>query len=79
MDAARTEWAESHVKQLSDNLIVAGVVVVRYKADGQEVERVGWTYLLQKTSGGWKIGSLGGTPRRHCVAARLSRPSHRKG
>jgi len=35
---------------------------VRYKADGQEVERVGWTYLLQKTSGGWKIVVLAAHP-----------------
>jgi len=62
MGAARTEWAESHVKQLSDNLTVAGVVVVRYKAHGQEVERIGWTYLLQKTSGGWKIAVLAAHP-----------------
>ena len=62
MGAARSEWAESHVKQLSDTLAVAGIVVVRYKADGEELERVGWTYLLHKTSGGWKIAVLAGHP-----------------
>ncbi len=62
MGAARSEWAESHVKQLSDTLAVAGIVVVRYKADGQELERVGWTYLLHKTGGGWKIAVLAGHP-----------------
>ena len=62
MAAARSEWAESHVKQLSDTLAVAGIVVVRYQADGQELERLGWTYLLHKTGGGWKIAVLAGHP-----------------
>jgi ketosteroid isomerase-like protein len=56
--AARTEWGESHFRQLSDTLVMASIVVVRYKADGQELERLGWTYLLHKTGGGWKIAVL---------------------
>ena len=43
----------------------AGVAVVstrtvRYKADGQELERIGFTYLLRKTNEGWKIAVLVG-------------------
>jgi ketosteroid isomerase-like protein len=60
--AARSEWAESHVKQLSDTLAVAGIVVARYGADEQELERVGWTYLLHKTDGAWKIAVLASHP-----------------
>jgi ketosteroid isomerase-like protein len=62
MGAVRTDWAESHVKQLSDTLAVAGIGVVRFAADGREVERVGWTYLLQKTAAGWKIAVLASHP-----------------
>lgn len=58
MGVARTELAEVHCKQLSATLVVAGVVVVRYGANGGELERVGWTYLVQKTSAGWKIAVL---------------------
>ena len=60
--AARSEWAESHVKQLSDTLAVAGIVVARYGGDGRELERVGWTYLLHKTDGAWKIAVLASHP-----------------
>jgi hypothetical protein len=55
MGVARSEWAEAHCKQLSATLVVAGIVVVRYGAGGGELERVGCTYLVQKTSAGWKI------------------------
>jgi ketosteroid isomerase-like protein len=58
MGVARSEWAEAHCKQLSATLVVAGIVVVRYGADGGELERVGWTYLVQKTSAGWKLAVL---------------------
>jgi ketosteroid isomerase-like protein len=61
---ARSDWADSHVKQLSDTLAVASVVVARYRADGQELERerVAWTYLLYRTGDGWKIAVLAGHP-----------------
>jgi ketosteroid isomerase-like protein len=58
MGVARSEWAEAHFKQLSATLVVAGIVVVRYGAGGDELERVGWTYLVQKTGAGWKIAVL---------------------
>ena len=61
---ARSDWADSHVKRLSDTLAVASVVVARYRVDGQELERerVAWTYLLHKTGDGWKIAVLAGHP-----------------
>ncbi len=62
MGAARTDWAESHVKQLSDTLTVAGIAVVRFSADARELERVGWTYLLHRTTTGWKIAVLAAHP-----------------
>ena len=62
MGAVRTEWAESHVKQLSDRLAVAGIGIVRFAADGRELERAGWTYLLHKTPAGWKIAVLASHP-----------------
>jgi ketosteroid isomerase-like protein len=55
MGCVRTDWVEHHVKELSDTLAVAGIAVVRFAAGGRELERVGWTYLLQKTPDGWKI------------------------
>ena len=62
LGVARTDWDGVHVKQLSDTLAVAGIRLVRYGADGRELERVGWTYVLQNTAGGWKIAVLASHP-----------------
>ena len=40
MGAVRTEWTESHIKELSDTLAVADIGLVRFTADGGEIERV---------------------------------------
>src|SRR5262249_38058930 len=60
--ATRSEWADAHVKRLSDVLAIASIIVVRYNAEGHEVERVGWTYLLHRTGGRWKIAVLAAHP-----------------
>jgi len=57
---ARSEWAELQVKQMSAVLAVASGLTVRRKGDGQELERVAATYLLRKTSDGWKIAVMAG-------------------
>jgi len=44
-----------NINQLSTTTILAGGTAIRYKTDGQELERVGVTYLVQKTDGSWKI------------------------
>ena len=54
----RSEWAQLHVKQLSAGVAVASALILRHKADGQLLERVGVTYVLRKTSDGWKIAVL---------------------
>jgi ketosteroid isomerase-like protein len=62
--AVRTEWSESHIKELSDTLAVADIGLVRFTADGGEVERVAFAYLLQRTAAGWKIAVLASHPAR---------------
>jgi ketosteroid isomerase-like protein len=52
---ARSELSDLRVKQLSATTALASGIAVRYKADGQELEQVGVTYLLHKADGGWKI------------------------
>jgi ketosteroid isomerase-like protein len=37
-----------HIKQLSATAVLASGVAVRYRADGQELERVGVSYVLHK-------------------------------
>jgi len=44
----RSELSMPHVKRLSATAALASGVAVRYKADGQELERVGISYVLHK-------------------------------
>ena len=62
LGAVRTEWSESHIKELSDTLAVADIGLVRFAADGREVERLAFAYLLHKTAAGWKIAVLASHP-----------------
>jgi ketosteroid isomerase-like protein len=57
---ARSDWAEFQMKLLSAGVAVVSTRTVRYKADGQELERIGFTYVLRKTSEGWKVAVLVG-------------------
>jgi hypothetical protein len=43
---------------LSATTVIAGGVAVRRKADGQELERAGVVYLLQKTNAGWQFATV---------------------
>jgi hypothetical protein len=54
---SRSEITDMRVSQMSDNTSFVSVSRVRYKTDGQELERLGETYALQKTADAWKIVS----------------------
>lgn len=54
----RSELTQLHVKQVSAGVAVASGVAVRYKLDGHELNRMGVTYVLRKTSQGWKFAVL---------------------
>ena len=51
----RSELINLKVQQLSDTTTLASGIADRYKADGQQLERVGVTYILQKSDSRWKI------------------------
>jgi ketosteroid isomerase-like protein len=51
----RSELTNLDVQRMSDATALARGVAVRYKADGHELERVGVTYVLQKSGDGWRI------------------------
>ena len=57
---ARSEYSQLHVKPLSAGVAMVSTQTVRYKADGQELEKLGFTYVLRKTSDGWKVAVLVG-------------------
>jgi ketosteroid isomerase-like protein len=46
----RSELSMLHTKQLSATATLASGVAVRYRTDGQELERVGVSYLLHKAN-----------------------------
>lgn len=54
----RSELSIQHLQALSAATALVTGVALRYKADGQELERVGLTYLLQKADRQWKIAVL---------------------
>jgi hypothetical protein len=54
----RSELELGYVKSLSSSAALIGGVAVRYKTDGQQLERVGITYVLHKTDSGWKFATV---------------------
>jgi ketosteroid isomerase-like protein len=52
---ARSAWEQLEVHMLDVETAIASGVTVRYRADGDVLERVAVTYGLRKTAEGWKI------------------------
>ena len=55
---AKAELINLHLKRLSAATVIAGGVAVRRKTDGEELERAGVVYLMQKTNTGWQIATI---------------------
>ena len=54
----RSEFSLQQLRLLSATSALAMGVAIRYKIDGQEMERVGITYLLHKGDSGWKFAVM---------------------
>jgi ketosteroid isomerase-like protein len=54
----RSEFSLQQLRLLSATSALAMGVAIRYKTDGQEMERVGITYLLHKGDSGWKFAVM---------------------
>jgi len=54
----RSELNVRHTKALSETAELVTGIAMRYKADGQVLERVGVTYVMHKNNTGWKIAVL---------------------
>jgi hypothetical protein len=54
----RSELTIQRVESLTISTNLVPGVAVRYKVDGQELERVGITYVLQNADNCWKIAVL---------------------
>jgi hypothetical protein len=55
---ARSELELEKIELLSSFAALVGGVAVRYKTDGQQLERVGVTYVLHKTNDVWKFATV---------------------
>ena len=55
---AKSELFNLHLKRLSAATVIGGGVAVRRKTDGEELERAGVVYLMQKTNAGWQIATI---------------------
>jgi ketosteroid isomerase-like protein len=51
----RSELTQLNVERMSATAMLGSGVAVRFTTDGRELERVGVTYILQKSDNGWKI------------------------
>src|SRR5689334_22287466 len=54
----RSELSLQQFKLLTATSALAVGAAIRYKIDGQELERVGLTYLLHKGNDGWKFAVM---------------------
>jgi hypothetical protein len=54
----RSELSVRRTQTLSDTASLLTGVAIRYKDNGQELERVGVTYVMHKNNTGWKIAVL---------------------
>jgi hypothetical protein len=54
----RSEFELGYAKSLSSSAALTGGVAVRYSTEGQQLERVGITYVLHKTENGWKFATV---------------------
>src|SRR5258708_619282 len=55
---AKSELINLHLKRLGVNTVIAAGVAVRRTTDGQELERAGVVYLLQRTRAGWEFATV---------------------
>src|SRR5262249_48898839 len=51
----RSELSVRQTQMLSETASLVTGVAIRYKTNGQELERVGVTYVMHKNDTGWKI------------------------
>lgn len=53
-----SEWPHLQAKVLSAGVVMVTTLIVRFRIDGNEMERTGATYLLRNASDGWQVAVL---------------------
>ena|ERR1700729_2671653 len=54
----RSELSVGYAKSLSASATLVTGIAIRYRLNGQELERAGVTYVLHKAEAGWKIAVI---------------------
>jgi ketosteroid isomerase-like protein len=54
----RSELGSQETRMLGAHSAFATGIAIRYKSDGEEMERAGITYLLRKTNDTWRIAVM---------------------
>ena len=57
-DYARSEFVLEDTKALGAAVVLASGVAIRYKTSGDELERLGISYLIHNTDNRWKIAVM---------------------
>jgi hypothetical protein len=55
---SHSKLGEHRVKLLNPTTALYSTIAIRMKADGTELQRSGFTYLLHKSNAGWKIHEI---------------------
>jgi ketosteroid isomerase-like protein len=58
---SHSKMVDCHVRLLNPTTALCSAIAIRMKADGTEMERGGFTYLLHKSDSEWKIHEAIGT------------------
>lgn len=54
----RSDLALRSIQALNENTVLAIGVAIRFKLDGQELERAGVTYVLHHSGDAWRIATM---------------------
>jgi hypothetical protein len=55
---SRSNVGDPRIAMLSETTAMYSAVAIRFAADGREMQRAGFTYLLHKDADGWRIHEL---------------------
>lgn len=64
-----SKLSDPRIRMLSETTAIYSTVAIRYKTDGSEMPRGGFTYLLHKGPSGWKIHEMIATDMNKLVSA----------
>ena len=59
---SHTKIEDMNIKKISDSLVQMDGLAIRFVKDGNELERVGFTYFIRKTDETWRFSVVVARP-----------------